>query len=110
MPAPARKVLVSGSFDLLHGGHIAFFEPAAGYGQLHVCVGRDANILALKGKPTRFTESERLYMVQAVRHVHHARLSSGTGMLDFEPDLLEIRPDVFVVNEDGHTAGKRALC
>lgn len=105
-----RKVLVSGSYDLIHGGHVVFFETAAQYGQLHVCVGTDANILALKGKPTRFTEAERLYMVQSVKFVHHARLSSGTGMLDFEPDLLEIKPDVFVVNEDGHIEGKRALC
>jgi cytidyltransferase-like protein len=106
----SRKVLVSGSFDLLHGGHIAFFETASGYGELHVCVGRDANILALKGKPTRLTEAERLYMVRAIRFVHEAQLSGGSGMLDFEPDLLELQPDVFVVNEDGHTDAKRALC
>ena len=110
MPDARSKVLVSGSFDLLHGGHVAFFETAASHGLLHVCVGRDSNILALKGRPTRLTEDERLYMVQSVRFVHHARLSTGSGMLDFEPDLLELRPDVFVVNEDGHTDGKRALC
>ncbi len=110
MGNPIPKVLVSGSYDLLHGGHVVFFETAAQYGLLHVCVGTDANILALKGKPTRFTESERLYMVRSIKHVHHAGLSTGTGMLDFEPDLRELRPDVFVVNEDGHTEGKRALC
>lgn len=105
-----RRVLVSGSYDLIHGGHVVFFETAAAYGELYVCVGRDANILALKGKPTRFTEAERLYMVSSIKFVAHARLSSGSGMLDFEPDLKELRPDVFVVNEDGHTEGKRALC
>jgi cytidyltransferase-like protein len=110
MANAARKVLVSGSYDLLHGGHVVFFETAAQYGQLYVCVGTDANILALKGKPTRFTEAERLYMVASCRFVHEARLSSGGGMLDFEPDLREIKPDFFVVNEDGHTDGKQALC
>lgn len=109
MPTASRKVLVSGTYDLLHAGHVAFFETAAGYGDLHVCVGRDENVVALKGRPTRFTEAERLYMVQAVRHVHHARLSTGLGVLDYEPDLAEIRPDIFIVNEDGHTEGKRAL-
>ena len=110
MPTASRKVLVSGTYDLLHAGHVAFFETAAGYGDLYVCVGRDENIVALKGRATRFTEAERLYMVQSVRYVKHARLSTGLGMLDFEPDLAEIRPDIFVVNEDGHTEGKRAVC
>ena len=31
-------------------------------------------------------------------------------MLDFEPDLVRIKPDVFVVNTDGHTSDKEALC
>lgn len=110
MSTARKKVLVSGTYDLLHGGHLAFFETAAGYGDLYVCVGRDANIVLLKGRPPRFTEAERLYIVQSARYVTHARLSTGGGMLDFEPDLAEIRPDLFIVNEDGHTEGKRALC
>jgi hypothetical protein len=32
------------------------------------------------------------------------------GMLDFEPDLRRIKPDIFVVNQDGHTLEKEALC
>ena len=30
----SKKVLVSGCYDLLHGGHIAFFKTAASYGDL----------------------------------------------------------------------------
>jgi cytidyltransferase-like protein len=45
-----RKVLVTGSFDWLHSGHIRFFEEAAMYGQLIVVVGNDANIRLLKGE------------------------------------------------------------
>ncbi|MHB8898812.1 MAG: adenylyltransferase/cytidyltransferase family protein [Thermoguttaceae bacterium] len=104
------KVLVSGCYDLLHAGHITFFETAARYGDLYVCVGSDENIRFLKGHPTRFSQEERVYMVGACRYVTHARVSSGSGMLDFEPDMAEIRPDYFVVNEDGMTEGKRALC
>lgn len=104
------KVLVSGCYDLLHGGHIAFFETASQYGDLYVCVGSDENVRVLKGHDTRFSQAERVYMVGACRYVTHARVSSGWGMLDFEPDMAEIRPDYFVVNEDGLTDGKRALC
>ena len=49
-------------------------------------------------------------MVGALAAVHEARIGSGTGMLDFAPDLEEIRPDVFIVNEDGDTAAKSDLC
>ena len=43
-----KKVMVSGCFDLLHSGHIKFFETAAKYGQLFVCIGSDKNIYKLK--------------------------------------------------------------
>ena len=39
-----KKVLVSGCYDLLHSGHIAFFKDAARYGDLYVSVGSDENI------------------------------------------------------------------
>jgi cytidyltransferase-like protein len=105
-----KKVIVSGCYDLLHGGHIAFFKTASSYGDLYVSVGRDENLLQLKGKKPVFSESERLFIVQSVRYVHKAFLASGTGMLDFEPDLVRLRPDIFVVNSDGHTPAKEELC
>lgn len=105
-----RKVLVSGCYDLLHAGHIMFFETAAQYGDVYVCLGSDENITLLKNHRPRFSQAERLYMVQAIRHVTHARISSGRGLLDFEPDLAEIKPDLFIVNADGGSEGKRRLC
>jgi cytidyltransferase-like protein len=103
-------VLVSGCYDLLHAGHIAFFREAASYGKLYVSVGSDRNIELLKGKRPVFSEAERLYIVKAIRYVEDAFIGSGTGMLDFEPDLRRLKPDFLIVNEDGHTEEKRALC
>ncbi|HZY24699.1 MAG TPA: adenylyltransferase/cytidyltransferase family protein, partial [Bacteroidales bacterium] len=105
-----KTVMVSGCFDLLHGGHVAFFKTASSYGDLYVSIGTDENLLLLKGKKPVFAESERLYIVKSVRYVHDAFLSSGTGMLDFEPDLIRLKPDIFVVNDDGHTPYKESLC
>jgi len=104
------KVLVSGCYDLLHAGHVTFFETAAQYGDLYVCIGSDENIERLENHAPKFPQQERLYIVQSIRFVTHARISSGTGMLDFEPDLVEIKPDFFIVNEDGSTEDKRRLC
>jgi cytidyltransferase-like protein len=105
-----KKVLVSGCFDLLHSGHIAFFKTAATHGRLYVCVGTDDNLVLLKNKKPFFSQDERLYIVRSIRYVYDAFLASGKGMLDFEPDLIRIKPDVFIVNADGHTAEKERLC
>jgi cytidyltransferase-like protein len=105
-----RKVLVSGCYDLLHAGHIAFFKTAAQFGRLFVAVGADENVRLLKGKAPYFSQEERVYIVNSVRYVENAFIATGSGMLDFEPDLKRIKPDVFVVNRDGHTHDKEAMC
>jgi len=106
----AKKVMVSGCYDLLHGGHIAFFKTASAYGDLYVIIGRDENLLLLKGKKPVFSEEERLYIVKSIRYVYETCLASGSGMLDFEPELKRIKPDIFVVNQEGHTKDKEDLC
>ena len=104
-----KKVLVSGCFDLLHSGHVKFFEEASKLGDLYVCVGTDENVQSLKHRQTMFPNAERLYMVQSIKYVHHARHSTGTGDTDFEPDLDDIKPDIFYVNEDGDRPAKREI-
>ena len=106
----SKKVLVSGCYDLLHGGHIAFFKTAAAYGNLYVSLGRDENVLMLKGRKPVFSDEERLYIVKSIRYVHDAFLASGKGMLDFEPDMKRLNPDIFIVNHDGHSKDKENLC
>lgn len=112
MEQPPRRprVMVSGCYDLLHAGHVVFFETASTYGELFVCIGSDRTIEQLKVKPARFNERERLYIVQSIRFVHEARISRGSGHLDFEPELLDIKPELFIVNKDGGSEAKRVLC
>ncbi|MDR1584492.1 MAG: adenylyltransferase/cytidyltransferase family protein [Prevotellaceae bacterium] len=106
----SKKVFVSGCYDMLHSGHVAFFEEAAALGDLYVGIGSDSTISELKGRKTINTEKERLYMVSALKAVKHAFINKGNGLLDFEKDILEIKPDIFFVNEDGHTPAKETLC
>lgn len=106
----SKRVFVSGCYDMLHSGHVAFFKEAASYGDLYVGIGSDATIFDLKGRYTVNSEQERLYMVQSVRYVTDAWVNVGTGILDFEYDLRRFKPDLFVVNEDGHSPAKEKLC
>lgn len=105
-----RTVFVSGCFDLMHSGHIEMFRQAAEYGRLHVAVGSDQTVAELKGRRPVCSESERLFMVRAVRYVAEAFVSAGKGMLDFEDQLRQITPDVFVVKAEGDHPAKRELC
>ena len=105
-----KKVFVTGFFDLLHSGHVAFLEEAASYGDLYVAVGSDKTFFDLKGRTPVNSEQERLYMVQALGCVKQASVSPGSGMLDFIDEFLEVQPDLLIVNEDGNLHSKLELC
>ena len=105
-----KKVFVSGCFDLLHSGHIAFLQEAAQFGDVYVALGSDKTVYELKGRPPVTTEQERLYMLKSVSFVKDAFISRGSGILDFLPELDAVQPDIFVVNEDGNTPDKKKLC
>lgn len=105
-----KKVFVSGCYDMLHSGHVAFFEEAASYGDLYVGIGSDKTINELKARKTINSDAERLYMVKALKTVKDAWINSGSGLLDFINELQQLKPDIFFVNADGHTPAKEALC
>ena len=105
-----KKVFVSGCYDLLHSGHVEFFKQAAAYGDLYVGIGSDATYLGYKHRKTVYNEQERLFMVKAVRYVKDAYINAGSGVMDFVPTLDIVKPDVFVVNEDGACEEKRLEC
>lgn len=110
MSESRKKVFVSGCFDMLHSGHVEFLQRAAEFGELTVALGADHTVFELKGRPPVNSEEERRFMVANVACVKQAIISRGSGYLDFEPELRELKPDVFVVNEDGNTPAKRRLC
>jgi cytidyltransferase-like protein len=105
-----KKVFVSGCYDLLHSGHIAFFQEAASYGDLYVALGSDKTVYDLKGRTPVNNEDERLFMVKSQKWVKDAFVSQGSDMLDFLEEFKALKPDIFIVNEDGNTPDKEQLC
>ena len=103
-------VFVSGCYDMLHSGHVAFFEEAATHGDLYVGIGSDKTIFELKNRKTINTEQERLYMVKALKCVKDAWINSGSGIMDFAKEVEALRPDIFFVNTDGFTPAKQEFC
>ena len=110
-PSARKKVIVTGCFDWFHSGHVKFFEEVSTLGDLYVVVGNDENVRYLKGEGhPLFRQDERRYMVQSIRYVKHALISSGNGWLDGEPEIDAIKPDIYAVNEDGDKPEKREFC
>ena len=105
-----KKVFVSGCYDMLHSGHVAFFKEASKYGDLYVGIGSDATIEQLKNRKTVYSERERLYMVKAIRYVTDAFINTGSGIMDFVETVDHVNPDIFVVNSDGGSDDKREFC
>jgi cytidyltransferase-like protein len=113
MPSVAgrKKVVVTGSYDWFHSGHVRFLEEVSAYGDLYAIVGHDANIRLLKGKGhPLFPQAERRYVVGSIKFVKQALISSGDGWLDADPEIKKLKPDIYAVNADGDKGGKREYC
>ena len=79
----AKKVFVSGCYDLLHSGHVEFFQQASRYGDLYVGIGSDATYLEYKHRKPMFPQEERLFMVKNIKAVK----------INFRPSST-VRPDI----------------
>lgn len=104
------KVMVAGCFDLLHASHVVFLNKAAALGDLYVSLGSDQSIVSQKNKSPTYTQAERKFLLENLRHVKWVGIVNDPSPLGFAEHLAEIRPDFFVINEDGDTPEKRAVC
>ncbi len=92
------RVLATGTFDIIHPGHLLYLSEARALGdELFVIVARDS-MVNHKPKPI-IPEEQRLAMVQALCMVDKAMLGSETDM--FEP-LREIKPDIIALGKNQH--------
>jgi len=114
---PDRKIVFcSGCYDILQSGHAVFFNQCKQYGDLLVVgVGRDHIVTELKGpgRPVN-SENNRVHLVAAFQDVDFAVLSDTEllpGKIDFKEVIENLRPDVFVLNQDDSgIKEKRLLC
>ena len=97
-----KVVLASGTFDLLHFGHVKYLEEAKKAGgknvELIVIVARDSTVEKRKGKKPVMPEDQRRSLVESLKVVDEAIL----GFEDFSIDKVieKINPDVIAVGHD----------
>ena len=93
-----KRVLVFGSFDLLHKGHLYFFNEARKLGdELWVVVARDKTIQELKKHKPIFSEKERINQIQKIPFVTRAVLGNRNDKYKI---IEEIKPDIIALGYD----------
>lgn len=92
------KVLVFGTFDGLHPGHLNLFKQARKYGNyLIVVVARDKNVKKLKKRQPQFNERERLKKIKELGLIDRAVLG---GLEDPYAVIKKIKPDIVCLGYD----------
>ena len=100
-PSQRAKIVVTGTFDILHPGHLEFFENAkklAIPSELWVVVARNSSVSDFKKKNPILDEHTRLKMLNSLKIVDHALLGNEG------PDKIKImetlQPDFIVLGYD----------
>jgi FAD synthetase len=94
-----RRVLVFGTFDGLHAGHLFFLKQAKREGDLlFVSVTRDSHVQKLKNKSPNNSEQIRLETILQIPGIEDAELSDET--LGSYGVVKKIDPDIIVLGYD----------
>jgi len=97
-----KVVLASGTFDLLHLGHVKFLEEAKKAGgpnaKLVVIVARDSTVKKRKRRAPIIPEDQRRALIEALKVVDEALL--GYEDFDIEQTIKKIKPDIIAIGHD----------
>lgn len=108
-----KKVFVSGCYDILHAGHLQFFEEARALGDYLIVSFASAEVLwHHKRRKPSIPDDHKRVLLQGLRMIDEVIVTQGHKEgVDFEEDFLRIRPDFLIVTEDDkYGVIKRELC
>ncbi|MCJ7648144.1 MAG: FAD synthase [Candidatus Lokiarchaeota archaeon] len=90
-----KKVLIAGTFDLIHPGHLFLINEAAKLGDVCVIVSTDKNRELYSGEAPIVPEKQRLEVIKGIKNVKIARL--GRSDNDTLKTVEEINPDIILL-------------
>lgn len=93
-----KIVMVFGTFDIIHIGHIFFLTQAKKRGDhLVVLIARDATVERVKGKRPFHTEQQRKKIMEHISLIDRVILGSRNDMY---AQIRKVRPDVICLGYD----------
>lgn len=108
-----KKIFVSGTYDILHAGHIQFFKEAKELGDyLIVSFCSNKNLKLYKGRVGAIPDDNKKILLEAIRYVDKVYIGTDDGGIwDFVPSFIVERPDVLAVTtDDRYAEEKRKFC
>ena len=104
-----KKVFVSGCYDILHAGHIQFFNEAKALGDhLTVSFASDEVLWAHKERRSSIPLEHKRTIIQSLEMVDDVVIGDNMEIgLDFKDHFLRIKPDILAVTEDDQYADKK---
>lgn len=94
------RILIFGTFDGIHPGHMSFFRQArrlAKHPLLVVSVARDKNVKKIKGKKPRINEKRRLANISKLESVDRAVLGAPK---DYISHIIKLKPNIIALGYD----------
>jgi FAD synthetase len=94
------KIMLFGTFDSLHPGHINLFKQAkrlAANSFLIVSIARDKNVLKIKKSPPLLHEKQRIKLVRKEKFVNKVVLGGLTSHL---PHIIKEKPEIIALGYD----------
>ena len=93
-----KRVLIAGTFDILHPGHIFLINEAAKLGDVYVVVATDKNRELYSGEAPIVPEQQRLEIIKNIKNVKLAKLGRHDNdtlktVEDINPDIILLGPD-----------------
>ncbi|MCS7097141.1 MAG: cytidylyltransferase family protein [Candidatus Methanomethylicia archaeon] len=100
-----RRVLIAGTFDIIHPGHLWLIEKAKEFGRVIVLVSTDKNVERFKGRKPVVPSDQRLITVKGLKYVDEVFLGSESEDIlkkveEIHPDIIILGPDQNFVSED----------
>lgn len=106
------KIFVSGTYDILHGGHIQFFEDAKKLGDyLIVSFASDRVIREYKSRIPALSEQHRRKLLESIKVIDKVVMGDciDDPIFDFEYEFDRSKPDILVSTEDDVNANLKKL-
>ncbi|MCX6751602.1 MAG: adenylyltransferase/cytidyltransferase family protein [Candidatus Nomurabacteria bacterium] len=100
MKAKRTKIMVFGTFDGLHKGHLNFFQQARNFTKnsfLIVSIARDKNVIKIKGRWPFLNEKRRMILVRKSKLANKVVLS---GVKNHIPHIIKENPDIIALGYD----------
>lgn len=107
------RVFISGCYDIIHAGHLQFFEEARALGDhLTISFASEEVLWHHKQRRPSIPDEHKKVVLEGLRMVDEVVVGTDSDVgLDFKSYFLDAKPDILAVTEDDQYGDlKKALC